>query len=472
MRRLALALALVPAPLAAQDLAQPGTVPFTQTVLVDELAAPWEITWGPDDRLWITERAAGRIIRVDPDSGAITVAAAIDEVVGPGWQDGLLGMALHPGLLGGTGHDHVFAAYTYADPARPADPSVADPASPYAHLFAKIVRLTFDAATGTLGDPVTLIDGLPAGTDHNSGRLKIGPDGMLYYTIGDMGHDQLANWCLPIEAQRLPTASEVAAGDWGSYVGKSLRLTQDGAIPPDNPVLDGVQSHVFTYGHRNMQGLAFGPDGTLYGAEHGPKTDDEVNILWSGGNYGWPHVAGFRDNSAYQYARWADAATPCASLTFSDITIDPSVPVADETAWTQPMQDPLATLFTVPGDWNFEDPACEGVDYICWPTVAPSSIEVYRPADPIPGFGNALLVTTLKRGSLYRIALTEDGLAAAGPAERYFRTDNRYRDLAISPDGRRIFIVTDIGGQHDSATGGVMDGVANPGAILVFTAAP
>jgi len=193
-------------------------------------------------------------------------------------------------------------------------------------------------------------------------------------------------------------------------------------------------------------------------------------VLVAGGNYGWPHVSGFRDDMAYQYAQWSEATVPCETLTFSDLAIDPSVPRTDETAWTEPMQDPLATLFTVPSDWNFEDPACEGVNYICWPTVAASSIEAYRPADGgIPGFGNALLVTTLKGGTLFRVPLTADGLAAAGPMERYFKTENRYRDTAVNPDGRTIYVATDIGGQFQAVDGGVGDGVANQGAIVVFT---
>jgi PQQ-dependent dehydrogenase (s-GDH family) len=468
-----LALVVAPVSALAQDLpssVQPGKVPFTQSVLVEGLNAPWEITYGPDGMLWVTERAAGDVLRIDPATGAITVAGRIDEVSAPGWQNGLLGLALDPGLLQGTGNDFVYVAHTYDDRDRPADPTVADPASPYAHFYARIVRLRFDPATGLLSDPVTLIDGMPAGSDHNSGRLKIGPEGMLYYTIGDQGNDQLANWCIPIEAQRLPTAEEMAAGDYFAYQGKSLRLNLDGSVPADNPVLNGVQSHVFTYGHRNMQGIAFGPDGTLYASEQGPKTDDEVNILVAGGNYGWPHVAGFRDDMAYQYAEWSEATVPCETLTFSDIVIDPSVPRTDETAWTEPMQDPLATLFTVPSDWNFEDPACGGVNYICWPTVAASSIEAYRPeGGGIDGFDNALLITTLKGGSLFRVPLTADGLAAAGPMERYFRTENRYRDTAVRPDGRTIFIATDIDGQFQAPDGGVGDGVTHQGAILVFT---
>lgn len=433
---------LLATPLAAED---------PPRVLTTGLDAPWEVLWGPDDHLWVTERAAGRVTRIDPDSGERVSSAAIPGVAVRGWQDGLLGLAVDPA---GTA---AYMGLTYA---------AADGA-----LAARILRMSVDPATGALSDPVTLIDGLPAGSDHNAGRLQIAPDGMIHYTIGDMGHNQLGNWCRPVESQRLPTAEEVAARDWSAYVGKTLRLMPDGTIPPDNPVLAGVQSHVFTWGHRNPQALAFGPDGTLYSAEHGPKSDDEVNILRAGGNYGWPHVSGWRDDMAYQYARWADASLPCDTIAFSDIAIHPAVPRANETEWTAPMVDPMATFFTVPSDHDFQDPACGGMDYICWPTIAPSGAEVY-PAGPEvwPGMENSLLLTTLKHGSLYRIPLTADGQAAAGPAERLWHTSNRYRDLAISPDGRRIFVVTDPGGLHQPPGGGVSDRVADPGALLVIEA--
>ena len=468
---LAIAAYLLPLPVVAQDAASVvlGTVAFEQSVLVSGLQGPWEITWGPDDMLWVTERTAGRIDRIDTKSGKIIPAFTLTDLATKSGQDGLLGMALDPGLGKGSGHDFVYAGYTHFDPARRADPAVKDPASPYLHMYAKIVRLSYDAKLGTLSDPVILIDGLPAGADHDSGRMKIGPDGKLYYTIGDRGNDQLANWCIPIEAQRLPTSEEMSAKDYFSYQGKSLRMNLDGSIPADNPVLKGVQSHVFTYGHRNMQGISFGPDGTLYASEHGPKSDDEINILKSGGNYGWPHIAGYRDDKAYQYARWADATTPCASLKFSDLVIDPSVPREDETSWKEPSIDPIATLFTVPNDWNFDDPKCGKFQFICWPTVAPSSIEAYRPPKGgIRGFDNALLVTTLKRGSLYRVPLSADGQTVSGPIERYFHTNNRYRDLVVSPDGHTIYIATDPGGLYEDVDGGVGEKVANPGSILVF----
>ena len=464
---IAAALLALPTAAHAQDTSIPGQVAFDQSVVVSGLQGPWEITVGPDDMLWVTERLAGRISRINPQTGEVLPAITLPDMTTNSGQDGLLGLALDPDLA--KGQDHVYAFYIYTDPNTAPDPTVTDPDSPFLHAYSRVIRLSYDAATGKLTDPETLIEGLPAGADHVSGRLKIGPDGKLYLTLGDQGNDQLGNYCIPILAQRLPTAAEVTAQDYFAYQGKSLRMNLDGTIPTDNPTLNGVQSHVFTYGHRNMQGLAFGPDGTLYASEQGPKTDDEVNILTTGGNYGWPHVAGYQDDMAYQYAQWPNASKPCDSLEFSDITIDPSVPRQDETAWPGPFTPPIATLFTVPTGWNFEDPACDGMNFICWPTLAASSIEAFVPTDPIPGFGNALLVTALKRGSLYRLPLSADGKTLSGAVERYFHTDNRYRDTAISRDGKTIYVATDPGGMHEAVAGGVGSDVVNSGAILAFT---
>jgi len=471
---LATAMLALASPAIAQDTpdaAVTGTKQFEQKVLTDGLAGPWEITWGPDGWLWVTERTGGQITRVNPADGSKKVAIKIDAVSAPGGQDGLLGLALDPGLLKGTGNDYVYTSYTYVDKSLGGIPWVEDPFSPYHDLFVKIVRLTYDQATGTLKDPVDLIAGIPAKNDHNSGRLKFGPDNTLYYTIGDGGKGQLGNWCIPIESQRLPTADEIGSNNWIAYQGKTLRLNLDGSIPEDNPELDGVRSHVWTYGHRNAQGIDFGPDGTLYASEQGPKTDDEVNVLVAGGNYGWPHVVGFKDDMAYQAARWDLATTPCAQLTFNDITIDPSVPVENETAWPTDQVDPIATLFTVPSDWDFTDPACGGIDFICWPTVATSSMQAYFPeaGQGIPGWEHSLLITTLKRGSIYRVPLAEDGKTVAGPIERYFQSENRLRDMVLSPDQKTMYIATDVSGLVGTLDGGAGTELANPGAILVYT---
>src|SRR6188768_1297674 len=244
-----------------------GTKQFRQSEVITGLAGPYELTWGADNMLWVTERTGKRITRVNPATGEQKVAITIDEVLAPGGQDGLMGLALD------LANNVVYTGYTYTDRSLPPHLTVANPESPYRFLYTKIVRLTYDRATETLSNPVTLIAGMPAGNDHQAGRMKIGPDRKLYYTIGDQGNDQLGNYCVPIEAQRLPTQSELQAKRYASYVGKSLRLNLDGSIPTDNPQIAGVRSHVFTYGHRNPQGIDFGPDGTLYESEHGPKTD-------------------------------------------------------------------------------------------------------------------------------------------------------------------------------------------------------
>jgi PQQ-dependent dehydrogenase (s-GDH family) len=450
------------------DSVMRGTKEFRKRVVVSGLAAPWELTWGPDDKLWVTERTGKRVTRIDPISGERRVAVTIDEVSAPGGQEGLLGMALHPALLKGS--NYVFVAYTYVDESRGPHPAITDPKSPYRYLYGKIVRLTYNKAQGTLSDPVNVIAGLPAGNDHVAGRLKFGPDQKLYFTIGDQGHNQLGNFCLAVEAQRLPTQTEIKNKDYVAYVGKSLRLNLDGSVPADNPRLNGVVSHVFTYGHRNPQGLDFGPDGTLYSSEQGPKTDDEVNILKAGSNYGWPHVVGMKDNKAYEYARWADASRPCSELQFSDLAIDPTVPREPESAFKQPMVEPIATMFTVPSDYNFHNSVCGGFDFICWATVAASSIEYYPSSGKgIPGWERVLLVTTLKRGSLYVLPLTSNGKAAAGHFSRYFQSENRMRDTAVSRDGKTIYIATDPGGLVEGLHGGAATRMENPGAILAYT---
>jgi PQQ-dependent dehydrogenase (s-GDH family) len=447
-----------------------GTARFDKSVIVSGLANPWELAWGPDDRLWVTERSGRRITRVHPATGERRVALTLGDASATGGQDGVLGMALHPELLRGTGNDYVYVAYTYVDRSRAPDPRVADPASPFRYLYGKIVRFRYAAATGTLGDPVELLAGLPASDDHNALRLAFGPDGTLHATLGDQGNGQFAHFCHAIESQRLPSREEIARRDYTAYQGKTLRMNLDGSIPADNPELAGAVSHVYTYGHRNPQGITLGADGTLYTTDHGPKTDDEVNVLTKGGNYGWPHVAGLRDDQGYQYARWSEATTPCATLTFSDYEVPPSVPRERESEFRAPMVEPIATLFTVPTGFNFQDPACKGVHFICWPTVGLSGITYYagRGDAAIPGWEGSLVLTTLKRGSLYVLPLDASRRKAGRPIRRYLQSQNRYRDVAVHPEGRTIYVVTDSGGLVEGRGGGTTSDLEDRGAILAF----
>jgi PQQ-dependent dehydrogenase (s-GDH family) len=439
---------------------------FASGVLTNGLSNPFEITFGPDGFIWTTERTAGRVTRIDPVTGEKSTLLTIPGVVAtPGKQDGLLGMALHPDLFRGAAHEshgqhpHVFLSYTYdGDP----DPDLLDRRQ-------RIVRYTYDAEHGTLEDPEELISGLLASDDHNSGRLKYGPDGTLYYTIGDRGNNQGANTCRTIESQRLPTQEEVDAEDWTAYQGKVLRLALDGSIPRDNPEIAGVRSHVFTYGHRNAQGLVFGPDDRLYASEQGPKTDDELNLIRAGGNYGWPYVAGYRDDSAYVYGNWS-ALENCNPEEYSDLEIPAGVPLVEEHTFNDAaFVPPLRTFYTVPSTQDFTEEPCEasGLFFICWPTVAPASLDFYS-GDGIPGWDNSFLMPTLKHGTLYRLSLLAGDGSTVDGALPLFTTVNRYRDTAISADGETIYVATDNAGLARGADGTPTTELQNPGSILTF----
>jgi PQQ-dependent dehydrogenase (s-GDH family) len=424
---------------------------FTSRVVTSDLDNPWEVTWGPDDHLWVTERVGRRILRVDPENGNQIVAVRVDGVYQAVSQDGVLGMALHPELLGGTGNDYVYVGYTYdSEPGPDAFPRNA------------IRRYTYDSETETLGDLQDLITGLPAHDDHVGGRLAYGPDDKLYFTVGDQGSNWGRNQCNPNRAQVVPTAEQVAAGDWSDYQGKILRINLDGSIPQDNPTIEGVRSHVFSYGHRNPQGLVFAADGTFYSAEHGPSTDDEVNLIEAGKNYGWPQVAGYPDDQMYAYEIWASSSpTPCGELADSGPGVPDSVPVETETSWSHPdYARPLQTLFTVPNGFDFQ--ASGGG------TIAAGGLDIYTMADGVSGWADSLLVTSLNRGAIYRMPLSADGRMVVGGLFQEFKSTNRYRDLAIRPDGQAFYIITDNTGRTLDDAGERTQELQNPGVILEF----
>jgi PQQ-dependent dehydrogenase (s-GDH family) len=434
----------------------PSQEGFSVQVLATNFSAPYNILYGPDGALWITERIGKNITRIDPNSGDRLSSMPVPDVWQSAPQDGLMGMAFDPDF---NNTHYIYVAYTY----------VGDQGTDLDRQT-KITRFTYNPANRSIAEPMDLISGLAGSTDHNSGRLTFGLDGMLYYTVGDQGKNYLANYCLNNEAQHLPTAEEIAAQNWDAYEGKVLRMNPDGSIPEDNPVLNGVRSHIFTYGHRNPQGISVGPDGnSLYISEHGDKSDDEVSRLQPGGNYGWPHVAGHIDEQGgYQFVNWSSSEN-CEALEFTNIGSPPAeLQVTNESDFeTQNFVPPVVTFYTVGNDFNFTDPACAGLDYICWPTVAPSSLRLYT-SDAIPGWNGTFLMTTLKAGRIFQLTLNENGTGLAQDPIELFRSEDRYRDVAFGPDGLTIYAITDSSGPAQALDGGAITDLWNPGSVLVL----
>lgn len=433
---------------------------FTVNVIARNLSAPLNLLYGPDDALWITERIGKDIVRIDPINGTRLSALPIPNANQSKGQDGVLGMAFDPAF---NKTHHIYVAYTYEQNFGGGVPE----------LKTKITRFTYNQDTNSIGEPMDLISGLSGSGDHNSGRITFGPDGKLYYTIGDQGKNQLASACLNDLAEHLPSAEEVSAKNWKTYEGKVLRMNPDGSIPEDNPVINGVKSHIFTYGHRNAQGIAVGPTGDIYISEHGDNSDDEVNRLVAGGNYGWPYVSGYIDDKAYQFYNWS-AAPNCKDLTFNDVEPAPAgVTVRNESEFNATnFVPPIQTYYTVDKNFNFTEAAmsCGEMISVCYPTVAPSSLRLYT-SDVIPGWENNLLMTTLKGGKIFKITLEDNGKAVSGDPKELFRSENRYRDIAFSPDGITVYVITDARGPAQSMKEGPItptNTLWSPGALIAL----
>ncbi len=225
------------------------------------LDTPWEILWGPDDYIWITERM-GLVSRINPETGEKDVILDISDEVIEQSESGLMGMVLHPDFKE---NPYVFIVYTIKDP----------------KFEVQIRRYTYDSTQ--LIDPVTIFDNVQGNRTHDGARLLIDTDMTLYFTMGDA---RLQN--PPVHAQ-----------DISSPNGKTLRMNLDGSVPSDNPFVDveNANPYVWSYGHRNQQGIVKA-NGILYTGEHGANIADELNIIEKGRNYGWPNVEGYCNTSA------------------------------------------------------------------------------------------------------------------------------------------------------------------------------
>jgi glucose/arabinose dehydrogenase len=224
----------------------PGPVPplGAPRDIATGLQVPWGVAFLPDGSALVSERTTASIVRVREGSPA-RVVGTVPGVTSDG-EGGLLGIAVSPDFAA----DGLVYAYFTTD----SDNRIVS------------MPLTDDG----LGKPTVLLDGSPRASYHAGGRLLFGPDGMLYATTGDHGEPALAQ-------------------DRRSLAGKILRITPAGAVPKDNPF---ASSPVWSYGHRNVQGLAFDDAGRLWATEFGESTYDELNLIEAGANYGWPDFEG------------------------------------------------------------------------------------------------------------------------------------------------------------------------------------
>ncbi|AZQ44254.1 PQQ-dependent sugar dehydrogenase [Nonlabens ponticola] len=466
-----------------------------------------EITEGPDGWLWITERQVlttaqggtdngASVVRINPDTGEKEIMLDLrSKVFSNAGQDGLMGMAIHPSLYTNNPTDpYVYLAYTYEANA------ATDIYTVSGLRELRIERYTYRPGSDDL-DPdsgFTLIDKLAGSNDHSSARMKIGPDGMLYFTSGDLGYNQFKNKCVVIQSQSLPTQQEVNNKEWRDYKGKILRMTLTGGIPADNPTFlphdvlsdDGVtvdntnytfsdqsasgtrvRSHIYSYGHRNAQGIIFAADGTLYSSEHGDRVDDEVNIITAGGNYGWPFIVGDRDGIGFTHCKKQSLCATNSTYAGNgnnDCSFDgDSADVYPELDQARPsdLVDPIANY----NSNNGENPPG---GFRTWPTIAPSSIDIYEGNGDIP-WNKSILIPSLKSGTIYRYELNAagDGIVGGGTTNgliSFHATVDRYRDIAMSADGKTIYAITDSKGQTSGPSG--TDGlpIENPGAIFKF----
>jgi len=345
--------AVTPSPPARSDgpvfTTQDG-VRFRVEVVVASLEIPWAFVFAPDGRLFVTERP-GRVQIIDITRQASQVALTLDDVFGEG-EAGLLGLALDPSF---PSNGLVYLYYT-------ARTSAGRPVN-------RVVR--YRESGNKLGERIVLLDNIPANVIHDGGRLRFGPDGLLYITAGDAATEQLAQ-------------------DVASLAGKSLRINPDGTTPRGNP----FSSPIYSYGHRNPQGIDWNPaTGDLWESEHGATGNDEINVIDGGVNYGWPTIEGSRTMPA--------------------------------------MREPV----------TFYNPA-----------VAPSGAAFYR-GQRFVQFANNLFVGALRGTHLLRLRVDSASRRITAQERLLEGQFGRIRDVVSAPDGYLYFATNNRDGRGSPVTG-------------------
>ena len=318
---------------------------MTTRIVRDSLFIPWEMIYGPDNHIWFTQKN-GYICRLNPDTRKIdTLYQETNTVIRS--EGGMLGMALHPQF---PATPHVFVAYNYMD------------GTTYKE---RIVKYEYNGAV--LNNPQTILDDIDASNIHNGCRLLTDAN-YLYITTGD-------------------ASATSNSQDVNSINGKTLRVNFDGSIPADNPI---PGNPAWSWGHRNAQGMVM-VNGKIFQSEHGDNSDDEINLLEKGRNYGWPNVKGYCDQ-------------------------------------------PTETTFCT--DSNVREPLRGWT-----PTLAVCGIDYYNQQTMFPAFQNSIIMATLKDSKLYQLKLNTamDTITSATVISGV--SFGRLRDVCISPQGK-IYIST------------------------------
>ncbi|MEX2380137.1 MAG: PQQ-dependent sugar dehydrogenase [Vicingaceae bacterium] len=232
-----------------------GNTTVDTTTIASNLEKPWDVIYTADSSIWFTERP-GRVSRIDLATNQTHLLLDITNEVEASAESGLMGIAIMDSLS----ITRVFLVYTYLDS--------------NSTFFERMSKYTYNQTQDTLIHEQVMIDSIPANNYHDGSRL-VALNAQIYMSTGDATNTSFPQ-------------------DLNSYSGKILRFNFDGSVPNDNPV---PGSYIYSWGHRNPQGLYYA-NNMLYSSEHGPTTDDEINIITKGGNYGWPDVHGYCNTTA------------------------------------------------------------------------------------------------------------------------------------------------------------------------------